>query len=78
MADWGAILWRIYTHIFYFTNRLLEQTTSMYIHMYVHTSPHGYVVYYVVLTYYMYCKHIDNINFGHKKVPIKILSTGLG
>ena len=25
MADWGAILWRIYTHIFYFTNRLLEK-----------------------------------------------------
>ena len=36
MADWGAILWRIYTHIFYFTNRLLEQTTSMYIYMYIH------------------------------------------
>ena len=38
MADWGAILWRIYTHIFYFTNRLLlEQTTSMYIHKYICT-----------------------------------------
>ena len=38
MADWGAILWRIYTHIFYFTNRLLEQTTSMYIHKYINSD----------------------------------------
>ena len=57
MADWGAILWRIYTHIFYFTNRLLEQTTSMYVHTYIHTSTTGYVVHYVVLTYYVLQAH---------------------